>query len=262
MKKSGNIHIPEGKRIYFASDFHLGIPDAQSSLEREKKLVRWLESVRHDAHAIFLMGDLFDFWFEYKTVVPKGYVRFLGKITEITDSGIPVHVFRGNHDIWAFDYLEKECGATLYRLPVIKTFNNRKFFLSHGDGFGPGDKGYKMLKKVFEFPLNQWLFRWLHPDLGTRMALFFSRRSRLANEAREHKAPDGTKTEKLPLWHFANDMLAKYPDINYFIFGHNHLMRKASINDTTEFMLLGDWINFFSYATFDGENIELKQFEG
>lgn len=262
METSNIINIPEGKKIYFASDFHLGIPDKQSSLEREKKLVRWLESIRPDAYEIFLMGDIFDFWYEYKSVVPKGYVRFLGKITEIIDSGIPVHIFRGNHDIWAFDYLKEECGVKLYRRPVVKTINQKTFFLTHGDGLGPGDTGYKFLKKVFEFRLNQWLFKWLHPDLGTRMGLFFSRRSRLANEAREHTRPNGRKLEELPLWHFATQHHSQHPEINYYIFGHNHLMKHASMNNATEFILLGDWINYFSYAVFNGENLELKQFEG
>lgn len=258
---SNNTEIPSGKRIYFASDFHLGIPDYQSSLEREKKLVKWLEAIKADAAEVFLMGDIFDFWFEYKTAIPKGYVRFLGKVTELTDAGIPVHIFRGNHDIWAFDYLGKECGVTLHRRPVVKSFNGKTFFLSHGDGLGPGDNGYKFLKKVFEFRLNQWLFRWLHPDVGTRLGLFFSRRSRLANEARERKKPDGRKLDDLPLWHFANSYAHKHPAINYFIFGHNHLMRHEIINDSTEFILLGDWINYFSFALFDGNNLELKQLE-
>lgn len=262
MQNSDIINIPEGKKIYFASDFHLGIPDSQSSLEREKKLVRWLESIRNDAHEIFLMGDIFDFWYEYKTVVPKGYVRFLGKITELIDSGIPIHIFRGNHDIWAFDYLKEECGVKLYRRPVVKTINQKTFFLTHGDGLGPGDTGYKFLKKVFEFRLNQWLFKWLHPDIGTRMGLFFSRRSRLSNEAREHKRPNGRKLEELPLWHFATHHHSQHPEINYYIFGHNHLMKHASMNNTTEFILLGDWMNYFSYAVFNGKKLELKQFEG
>lgn len=260
METNDNINLPEGKKIYFASDFHLGIPDYASSLEREKKLVQWLDTIRHDAFEIFLMGDIFDFWFEYKTVVPKGFVRFLGKLTEITDSGIPVYVFRGNHDIWAFDYLEKECGIRLYRRPAIKSYNHRTFFLSHGDGYGPGDNGYKLLKRVFEFKPNQWLFRWLHPDIGTRMGLYFSGKSRLANIAREHKETNGRKTKELPLWHYAHEQIKKYPDVNYFIFGHNHLMRHEAMNDSTEFVVLGDWINFFSYAFFDGETLELKKF--
>ena len=175
------------KKIYFASDFHFGIPDHASSLVRERLLIRWLDEVSVDAAEIFLMGDLFDFWFEYKTVVPKGFVRLLAKIASLCDVGILVHLFRGNHDVWAFDYLNKELGMQLHRAPVLRSFNNKVFYLTHGDGLGPGDHGYKFLKKVFESPLNQWLFRWLHPDIGTRMGLYFSKKSRIANVMREGK---------------------------------------------------------------------------
>ncbi len=171
-------------KIYFASDFHLGIPNYESSLLREKKFVRWLDMVSADADEIFLMGDLFDFWFEYKNVIPKGYVRLLGKMAEITDKGIPVHVFRGNHDIWAFDYLSKELNIVLHRKPMIREFDGKIFFLAHGDGLGPGDNGYKFLKKVFEFKPNQFMFKWLHPDIGCRLGLYFSKQSRLANQAK------------------------------------------------------------------------------
>ncbi len=160
-----------------------------------------------DATEIFLMGDLFDFWFEYKYVIPKGYVRLLGKLAEITDKGIPVHMFRGNHDIWAFDYLNKELNINLYRKPLITERDGKKFFLAHGDGLGPGDNGYKLLKKVFEFKPNQFLFRWLHPDIGSRMGLFFSQRSRLANIAKFKKNPEKVKLEDEMLIHFANDTI-------------------------------------------------------
>ncbi|MCK5839474.1 MAG: UDP-2,3-diacylglucosamine diphosphatase, partial [Bacteroidales bacterium] len=164
----------EEKNIYFASDFHLGVPDHESSLVREKLFVRWLDEVRGDAGEIYLMGDIFDFWFEYKTVIPKGFVRILGKLAEITDSGIPVYLFKGNHDVWAFDYLQKEINIQLFRQPEIKLFGNKKIYLAHGDGLGPGDTGYKFLKKMFAFRPNQWLFKWLHPDIGTRLGLYFS----------------------------------------------------------------------------------------
>jgi UDP-2,3-diacylglucosamine hydrolase len=171
--------------IYFASDFHLGIPDREGSLLREKKLIRWLEEVRKDAEAIYLMGDLFDFWFEYRKVVPKGYARLLGKLAEITDSGIEVHLYRGNHDLWAFDYLETELGVRLHREGEIRILGGRKFYLSHGDGLGPGDNGYKFLKKVFENRVNQFLYRWIHPDIGTLLGSYFSNRSRLTKLLRE-----------------------------------------------------------------------------
>lgn len=251
----------EKSKIYFASDFHLGIPDHESSLIREKKLVRWLDMIEEDAAEIFLMGDIFDFWFEYKFVIPKGYVRLLGKIAELTDKGIPVHVFRGNHDIWAFDYLEKELNVKLYRKPVIREFNGKKFFLSHGDGLGPGDNGYKFLKKVFEFKPNQFLFRWLHPDVGARMGLYFSQRSRLANIAKFKRNPEKVKLEDEMLYRFANDKIKETPDIDYFIFGHRHIPLQKIIGDKSEIIILGDWLYLYSYGVFENGEMKLKYFE-
>lgn len=251
----------EEKNIYFASDFHLGIPDHESSLVREKLFVRWLEEVRNDAGEIYLMGDIFDFWFEYKTVIPKGFVRILGKLAEITDSGVPVYLFKGNHDVWAFDYLQKEINIQLFRQPEIKIFGNKKFYLAHGDGLGPRDTGYKFLKKVFAFRPNQLLFKWLHPDIGTRIGLYFSKKSRYA-----HIAKEGGK-EKINDFH--NEMLYKYSlsilkenkEIDYFVFGHRHLPMDIRLNEKTRFIILGDWLTNFSYAVFDGNELELKYYK-
>ncbi len=250
-------------KIYFASDFHLGIPDHDSSLEREKLLVKWLESVRSDATEIFLMGDIFDFWFEYQTVIPKGFARLFGKLAELTDQGIPVILFRGNHDIWAFDYLSRELGLKIMREPEIRELAGRKFFLSHGDGLGPGDTGYKFLKRVFEFRPNQWLFNWLHPDLGTRMALFFSRRSRYANILRDEKqlTDEGTiDLAKERMYLFAEEYLTRNPGIDYFIFGHRHIPAVIPVGDQSKYVNLGDWISNYSYAVFDGEKLEMMTF--
>lgn len=248
-------------KIYFASDFHFGIPDHDRSLIREKRLVRWLDKIKDDAEHIFLMGDIFDFWFEYKTVVPKGYVRLLGKLAEIADSGIPVSLFRGNHDVWAFDYFEKELNIKLYRKPEIFTFSGKKFYLSHGDGLGPGDHGYKFLKKVFACPFNQWLFRWLHPDLGARMGLYFSKKSRLANVAKEGKKDSSNNIKDEMLYQYSLDVLKSDPEIDYFIFGHRHLPTQEKLNDKAQLIILGDWISNFTYAVFDGKNLELLKFE-
>jgi UDP-2,3-diacylglucosamine hydrolase len=248
------------KNIYFASDFHLGVPDHDSSLRRELLLVKWLDEISPSAKEIFLMGDIFDFWFEYKTVVPKGYVRLLGKIASLTDQGIPVHIFRGNHDLWAFDYLNKETGAILYRRSVIRDFNGKKFFLSHGDGLGPGDTGYKFLKRVFENRFNQFLFKWLHPDIGTRLGLYFSHKSRIANIAREQKNDFKIEIEKEMLYIYCQKKLEKQADIDYFIFGHRHVPIDCSLNEKSRLIILGDWVINFTYAVFDGENLELKKF--
>jgi UDP-2,3-diacylglucosamine hydrolase len=252
--------LEERKNIYFASDFHFGIPDHASSLEREKLFVKWLDEVKTDAAAIFLMGDIFDFWFEYKTVVPKGFVRLLGKLAEIADSGVPVSLFRGNHDVWAFNYFERELNIKLYRNPEIMEFNGKKFYLSHGDGLGPGDNGYKFLKKVFACRVNQWLFRWLHPDLGAKMGLYFSKRSRLANIAKEGKKDYTNNIQDEMLYKYTLEMSQKHPDIDYFIFGHRHLPTSEKIGKA-EMVILGDWITNFTYAVFDGEDLKLVSFK-
>ncbi len=250
----------ENKRIYFVSDFHLGIPNHANSLVREKLLVKWLEEVRPDASEIFLMGDIFDFWFEYKNVVPKGFVRLMGKLAEITDAGISVHLFRGNHDLWAFNYLDDEMGIKLHRKPVIRELMGKTFYLAHGDGLGPGDRNYKFLKAVFEFRPNQFLFRWLHPDVGAWIGNYFSHRSRLAKMSQIGKEEPYFEKEKEMLYHYAKDRAAEFPNIDYFVFGHRHMPVITQINDKMKLVILGDWISHFSYGVFDGEKFELKQY--
>lgn len=247
-------------KIYFASDFHLGIPDHDASLKREILLVKWLDLVEKDANELYLMGDVFDFWFEYRTVIPRGFARLFGKLAEITDKGIPVYLFRGNHDIWAFDYLQKELGIQLHREHLIREWNGKKFFLAHGDGLGPGDLGYKFLKKVFEFKPNQWLFRWLHPDIGTRLALYFSRKSRYANVLKDKKIIDvygafDLSTERL--YAFAKKYKKDNPDIGYFIFGHRHYPGHVPIHEGGHYINLGDWITNYSYAILDEKGLSL-----
>lgn len=249
------------KNIYFASDFHLGVPSHKESLKREKVLVAWLNEIQDKAEAIYLMGDVFDFWFEYDTVVPKGYVRLLGKLAEITDAGIPIHLFKGNHDIWAFDYLSKELNIQLHRKPIIKEFSGKKFYLAHGDGLGSGDYGYKILKRVFEFRLNQWLFKWLHPDIGTKLGLFWSRRSRISKIARENIRPEMIPLEEEILFKYSLEKHQQMPDVNYFIFGHQHIPIKHQHSENCELIILGDWITNFTYAVFDGEELRLEYFK-
>ena len=249
------------QKIYFASDFHLGIPDHDSSLEREKKLVAWLDLARTDAAEIFLMGDLFDFWFEYKTAIPRGYSRLLGKLAEITDSGIPVHLFRGNHDMWAFDYLTKELNIQLHRDPEFREFNGKHFYLAHGDGLGPGDRGYKFIKRVFANPINQWLFRQLHPDIGIKMALYWSRKSRSASIEKEKSVQDITlKLIHQRITAHSNDLVKHHPELDYLIYGHYHYPLDTPLSGKAKQLVLGDWITHFTYAVFDGENLELRNF--
>lgn len=247
--------------IYFASDFHLGIPDRKGSLERERLFVSWLDQVKSDATAIYLMGDLFDFWFEYKTVIPKGYARLFGKLAEITDSGIEVHLFRGNHDLWAFDYLQTEIGVRLHREAEITTLLNKKFFLCHGDGLGPGDYGYKFMKKVFENRVNQWLYRWIHPDIGNRLGSHFSKRSRLTKMLTEGTQYGRRNTsENEPIVIFSHEKAVADPTINYFIFGHVHFPEIIKLTENASCVILGDWVSRFTYAQFDGKEMKLKQY--
>jgi len=249
-------------KIYFASDFHLGIPDHKSSLIREKKLVRWLDQISVDASEVFLMGDIFDFWFEFRHVVPKGYVRLLGKIAELTDRGIPVNIYCGNHDIWAFDYFKTELNVNLERKPVIREFDGFKLFLAHGDGLGPGDNGYKRLKKVFEFKPNQFLLKLLHPDIVVWMGLYFSRKSRYANIIREGKPENHVKIKDEMLVKYAMRKIESIPDIDFFIFGHRHIPVKEKIGNNAEVIILGDWLTHFSYGIFEDGKMHLRYFEG
>ncbi|MCX6245781.1 MAG: UDP-2,3-diacylglucosamine diphosphatase [Bacteroidetes bacterium] len=248
------------KKVYFASDFHFGIPDRAASLVREQLFVDWLEMARKDASEIYLMGDLFDFWFEYKTVIPRGYVRLLGKLAEITDSGIGMHLFRGNHDMWAFDYLNKELNIEIHRDPEIHEFNGKVFYLAHGDGLGPGDHGYKFIKMVFANRINQWLFRWIHPDLGIRIALFWSRQSRFANMIKGDTAERDRHFIDSRLSVHSHEMLASNPSIDYFVYGHWHYPSDIPLTEKCRQITLGDWLNKFTYAVFDGEEMKLEKF--
>ncbi len=245
-----------GKKIYFLSDFHLGAPNYQSSLEREKKIVQFLDIASRDAAAIFLVGDLFDFWYEYRTVVPKGYVRILGKMASITDSGIPMYFFVGNHDMWMKGYFEKELNIPVYFEPKTFEFNNKKFYIGHGDGLGPGDHGYKFLKKIFRNPVCQWLFGVLPPAVGVGLANYFSRSSRAATGQTDGRFL-GEENEWLIT--YCKDVLKKQT-FDYFIFGHRHLPIDFNLPGNSRYINLGDWIQYNSYAVFDGQQLELKYY--
>lgn len=245
------------KKIYFASDFHLGVPNYEESLVREKRVVTWLDQVSKDAEEIFLVGDVFDFWFEYKTVVPRGFVRLLGKIAEITDKGIPVHYFIGNHDMWVFDYLPKETGIQLHHNPVQRTFNGKKFYIGHGDGLGPGDHGYKLIKKVFRNRVCQWLFARLHPNFGIGMANFWSKTSRKHTGESDRKFL-GEENEWLAI--YSKEILER-EYFDYFIFGHRHLPIDIQLSENSRYINLGDWISHYTYAVFDEGQLVLKSYK-
>ena len=220
-------------------------------------MVSWLDKISVDAEEIFLLGDLFDFWFEYKRVVPKGFVRVLGKLAQISDSGIPIHIFTGNHDMWLFDYLPEEIGAKIHHQNVSREFAGIKFYIGHGDGMGPGDYGYKFIKKVFANSFCQWLFAKIHPDLGMAIAHYWSGKSRIS-QGRADETFLGNDKEWLVI--YAREILKTSP-VNYFIFGHRHLPLDIPLSANSRFINLGDWVNHFSYAVFDGKDLRLEYFK-
>ena len=249
------IKISENKKVYFASDLHLGAPTATASATREKKFVAWLDEIKKDAEAIFLLGDLFDFWFEYKTVVPKGFVRTLGKLAEIRDSGIPVYFFVGNHDLWMNDYFEKELNIPVHHEPQVFNINNKVFLIGHGDGLGPADKGYKRMKKVFTFPLFKWMFRWLHPDLGVKLGQYMSIKNKMISGDED---ANYLGDEKEWLVQYCKRKLSE-THYDYFVFGHRHLPLEIKLQENSTYINLGDWIQYFTYGEMD-KNFVLKKF--
>ena len=248
--------FPANKKIYFLSDFHLGAPDASSSLEREKHVVRFLDQIKHDASEIFLVGDMFDFWYEYRKVVPKGYTRLLGKLAELSDAGIPMHFFVGNHDMWMKDYFQKELNIPVYFEPKEFERNGKNFLIGHGDGLGPGDKGYKFLKKIFRNPACQWLFGILPPYLGMGLASYLSRRSRAQTGVSEEVFL-GEDKEWLII--YCKETL-KEKNFDFLVFGHRHLAIDYRLNDKSRYINLGDWIHYYTYAVFDGNELQLRSF--
>jgi UDP-2,3-diacylglucosamine hydrolase len=248
------MELPKNKKIYFASDNHLGLPDEKESREREKFFVTWLEEVRKDAAAIYLLGDLFDFWFEYKTVVPKGFVRVLGKLAELSDAGIPINFFVGNHDLWMRDYFQKELGISVHHQPITLTVGTSRFFIGHGDGLGPGDKRYKCMKKLFTHSLSQWLFRWLHPDWGVRWGQYLSKKNKLISGEEDVKF---LGEDKEWLVAYSKRKLQK-EHFDYFVFGHRHLPLEISLGEKSQYINLGDWITHNTYAVYDGQHLVLK----
>ncbi|SFT18200.1 UDP-2,3-diacylglucosamine diphosphatase [Sphingobacterium wenxiniae] len=243
-------------KIYFASDFHLGVLPKTSSRERELRIVSWLDSIKDSAKELFLVGDIFDFWFEYHTVVPKGFIRFLGKLSELADLGVKITLFKGNHDMWMFGYLKEELGATIVDNELIIELDGRRFFIHHGDGLGPGDRKYKFLKAFFRSRLCQWLFARLHPNLGIGIAQRWSRHSRAANHDEEQFLGE----EREWLIQYAKEK-AKQEHFDYFIFGHRHLPYDIALGDNSRIINLGEWMNFYTYAVWDGEQLALKEWK-
>ena len=249
--------VTEGKKIYFASDNHLGAPDARTSLLREKKFVKWLDEIKSNAHSIYLLGDVFDFWFEYDTVVPKGFTRTLGKISELSDSGIPIYYFTGNHDMWVNDYFQTELGVKVITDPQQFVINDKSFFIGHGDGLDPGDKSYKLMKKIFTNKFFKWCFKWIHPDIGVRIGQFLSKENKIMSAKKDAEFIDN---ESEWLTQYCRKKL-QTNNYNYFLFGHRHIPLEVELNSESRYINLGDWITHFTYAEFDGESLSLKKYD-
>lgn len=240
--------------IYFGSDFHLGLPDFDSSLKREKKIIAWLDEIKKDATDIFFVGDIFEFWYEWKNTIPKHFSRFFGKLAELSDLGITLHYFTGNHDIWAYDYFEKEFGMKIYRKPQTFQFDNKKFYIAHGDGLGPNDKLYKLLKKVFTNNTLQWLVtNFMHPNTLFRFAKKISYKREAICKNPKFKAEDEWLVQH-------SREILKTDTFDYFIYGHRHIAIDYEIQKS-KMLILGDWITNFTYGQFDGQNLILKKFK-
>lgn len=245
-----------GKKTFFISDLHLGATALKNNQEREQKVIEWLSSIKDECETLYLLGDIFDFWFEYKQVIPKGHLRFLAKLAEFVDAGIEVHFFIGNHDIWCFDYLPKECGITIHRQNEEISLNGYTFLIGHGDGLNPNDKGYLFLNRMFKSKLLQFCFRWIHPDWGITLAHRWSSHSRLSDgkiEADALRHPD-----KEEIVRYCKQLLEQ-KHYDFFIFGHRHWPSRIPLNEQATYINTGDWISHFTYAVFDGTTLELKQ---
>lgn len=244
-------------KAYFASDFHLGIGGVETSELRERRIVKWLNSIEQEVTHLFLVGDLFDFWYEYASVAPKGYVRLLGKLAALADNGVELHIFTGNHDLWMKDYLKKELGCQLHHEPIEVTLGEKRFLIGHGDGLGPGDHGYKLLKRIFVSPVSQWLFSRLHPNLAFALARFWSGKSR--DQAPHKDRFEGRDGEWLVQY---CEQILENDWFDYFIFGHRHLPIHCPLaNKRSLYINLGDWIMHHSFAYFDGNELRLDFFE-
>ncbi|MCR5779951.1 MAG: UDP-2,3-diacylglucosamine diphosphatase [Bacteroidaceae bacterium] len=246
------------KPIYFISDAHLGSRGIPHARTQERRLVRFLDSIKDKAGAVYMLGDMFDYWYEFKLVVPRGFTRFLGKVSELTDMGVEVHYFTGNHDIWAFDYLEKECGVIIHREPITMELGDKVFYLAHGDGLGDPNKTFKFLRWLFHNRPAQILFSTIHPRWSMELGLAWAKQSRLKHEAAGELKYLGEDKEYLVL--FAKDYLRTHPNVNYFLFGHRHIELDLMLSRTTRLMILGDWITYFTYAVFDGAQLWMENY--
>jgi UDP-2,3-diacylglucosamine hydrolase len=252
-----SITLPAGKKIYFASDFHLGVPDHATSLAREKRIVQWLEAIKKDAYAVYLLGDIFDFWFEYRHTIPRGFIRLQGKLAELRDAGLSVVFFTGNHDMWMFDYFPRELGIVIHRKPIVLNVNGQSLLVGHGDGLGPGDASYKVLKWFFNSRVCQWLFARLHPNLGMAIARRWSRHSRIGNM----NGQEEFKSEENEYLLTYCKALEKIHHHDFYIFGHRHLPLDLPVGPDSRYINTGEWVHFNTFAEYDGAKVAVKTFD-
>ena len=248
-----------GDKYYFISDIHLGTSLFEKTAVSEKRVVRWLDSIKTEAKALYLLGDIFDFWFEYRRAVPRGFTRFLGKLAELSDSGIEIYYFTGNHDIWVFDYLPKEIGVIVHKTPLVVDIAGKTFYLAHGDGLGDNSFSFKLIRGIFHNKACQMLFRLIHPDSGIELAHLWARHSR-KKDLYQPAAYFGENKERLVL--YAKEYIRHHPNTDYLLFGHRHILLDLMLNHKSRIMIIGDWLRYFSYAVFDGKKLTLEQFEG
>lgn len=246
------------KNIYFISDAHLGSWAIPHHRQQERRLVRFLDEIKNRASTIYMLGDMFDFWYEYKMVVPRGFTRFLGKISELTDMGVEVHYFTGNHDIWCRDYLQEECGVILHREPITIELADKVFYLAHGDGLGDPDWKFKIIRSLFHSKICQTLFSCVHPRWGMLFGLSWAKHSRMKRGDKGEPVYMGEDKECLVL--YAKKYLQEHPDVNYFLFGHRHIELDLMLSKQCRLLILGDWINQFTYAVYDGENMFMENY--
>ncbi len=251
-----NLEPNPEKKLYFASDFHLGTPNLTQSRARELKIIRWLNAIENDAQAIFLLGDIFDFWYEYRKVIPKGFARFQGKIAALTDSGIPVIFFGGNHDMWMKDYFSEELGVQIFHEPVALAIGQTKLYIGHGDGLGPGDGQYKLLKKLFKNKMARWAFSRLHPNFSLSLGQAWSKKSRINGVGYENKSFGKDEF----LFQFCQQV-EKTQHFDYYIFGHRHLHLDMPVGTNSRYINLGEWVNHSRYAMLEQDKLTLIDFE-
>ena len=247
------------KNVYFLSDAHLGSWAIDHSRMHERRLVRFLDSIKHKAAAVYLLGDMFDFWYEHKYTVPKGYTRFLGKLSELTDMGVEVHFFTGNHDIWAYSYLEEECGVIMHRKPITTDIYGKVFYLAHGDGLGDPDIKFKLLRRMFHNTICQRLFSAIHPRWSMWLGLTWAKHSRMKRINGEEPPYMGENKEHLVL--YAKQYMKSHANVDVFIFGHRHIELDLNLSKSVRMMILGDWISQFTYVVFDGDHLLLEEYE-